>query len=101
MCPPHNKGENNMALTKNKSNLIDLTKVGVLFSKESKGGKTYFTGFLESGLKLVAFVSDGVNKETGETMTVLNIYEQNELDTNKKDGIVIKKAKNKINKLPF
>ena len=66
-----------MAITKKKD---DLVKVGALFSKTSKTGLTYFTGKLEGGVKLVAFVSNGTNKETGETMNVINIYEQQDLE---------------------
>lgn len=58
----------------------DMTKVGVLFSKESKKGVTFFTGSLENGTKLVAFIGSGKNKETGEVLNIINIYEQQELE---------------------
>lgn len=77
----------------------DLNKIGALFSKESKNGMTYFTGKLESGLKLVAFVSE-VQNQDGDPMTVINIYEQKPMEEGEVKGSKKKTTKTK-KKLPF
>lgn len=84
----------------NKTFKQDENKMGALFSKVSKAGKLYFTGFMGDE-KIVAYTTKGKNKETGEEMTVINIYKHTELPESEKTGTnKSSKTKSKV-ELPF